>query len=185
MDSNIYSLIPKHKISGILQTLHSFTGLSIDLIDSAGRLLLRFGESPNYCSILKNTIFTNDECFRMHNKAGRHAQRIGEAYIFSCHANLNHIAFPLINHDELLGSIIIGPFLMDKPDSTLISDHASARAVRRAGRHTGHRALPRQRPQTAGGLPAHAAHAGRAYAPHGDAEEDVSAGEDKRDDTGL
>ena len=124
MESKIYSLIPKRKISGILQTLHSFTGLSIDLIDSSGSLLLRYGDSTKYCFILKNSIFTNEECFTLHTKAGIHAQKIGEAYIFSCHANLNHIAFPLINHDELLGSIIIGPFLMDKPDSTLVSDLA-------------------------------------------------------------
>ena len=57
-------------------------------------------------------------------KAGKTAQQLGEAYIFACQANLNHIAFPLINSGELLGSVIIGPFLMDQPDSTLVSDLA-------------------------------------------------------------
>lgn len=61
------------------------------------------------------------ECFALHLKAGQRAQKVSQAYIFSCHANLNHIAFPLINREELLGSVIIGLFLMDKPDSTLIS----------------------------------------------------------------
>ena len=48
---------------------------------------------------------------------------LGETYIFSCHANLNHIVFPLINKNALFGSILVGPtFLMDEPDSLLISD---------------------------------------------------------------
>ena len=58
------------------------------------------------------------------HEGGKDGQVLGEAYIFACQANLNHIAFPLINSGELLGSVIIGPFLMDQPDSTLVSDLA-------------------------------------------------------------
>lgn len=126
MESKIYSFISKDRLSDILNTLHSFTGLAIDLIDADGTMLQTYGKSTKYCAILKNSIFTKNECFNVHFKAGKHAQRVGEAYIFSCHANLNHIAFPLINHDNLLGSIIIGPFLMDKPDNTLVSDLAES-----------------------------------------------------------
>ena len=46
--------------------------------------------------------------------------KLGEAYIFTCHADLNHIAFPLIHQEELLGVVVAGPFLMDAPDSTLV-----------------------------------------------------------------
>ena len=45
---------------------------------------------------------------------------IGETYIFSCHAGLNHIVFPLINKNTLFGSILVGPFLMEAPDSLLV-----------------------------------------------------------------
>ena len=121
MSSKIYSLISKGRITGILNTLHSFTGLSIDLIDADGTLLESYGDTNSYCALLKNDLFSESDCARIHFKAGRHAQKIGEAYIFTCHANLTHIAFPLISHNELLGSIIIGPFLMDKPDNTLIT----------------------------------------------------------------
>ncbi len=121
MGSNIYSLVPKDKLSGVLKTLHSFTGLSIDLIDGDGTLLQSYGDTTKYCALLKGDVFTSEQCFRIHYKAGRHAQKIGEAYIFTCHANLTHIAFPLISRSELLGSVIVGPFLMDKPEYTLVS----------------------------------------------------------------
>lgn len=124
MAGGIYSLIPAQRLQDVLKTLQAFTGISIQLIDHDGTLLLSYGKVTRYCSILKKNVFTEGECFALHMKAGQRAQKIGQAYIFSCHANLNHIAFPLINQEELLGSVIIGPFLMDEPDSTLISDIA-------------------------------------------------------------
>lgn len=124
MSSAIYSLIPEDRLTDILSTLQAYTGISNQLIDDRGTLLASFGTVTSYCALLKKHVFEKEECFQLHLKAGQRAQKIGEAYIFSCHANLNHIAFPLINQDQLLGSVIIGPFLMDKPDSTLVSDIA-------------------------------------------------------------
>ena len=124
MAGGIYSLIPAQRLQEVLKTLQVFTGISIQLIDYDGTLLLSYGELTGYCAILKKNVFTAGECFTLHMKAGQRAQKIGQAYIFSCHANLNHIAFPLIDRQELLGSVIIGPFLMDEPDSTLISGMA-------------------------------------------------------------
>ena len=37
---------------------------------------------------------------------------------------MNNIAFPLIDRNKLLGTIIVGPFLMDTPDSTILSSFA-------------------------------------------------------------
>ena len=58
----------------------------------------------------------------MHISASKKAIDLGEAYIFACHADLNHIVYPLISKNVILGSILVGPFLMDTPDSILISD---------------------------------------------------------------
>lgn len=127
MSASIFSLAPEARVKDILSKLQSFTNLAIQLIDSSGQLLMSFGQSTSYCSILKKQVFDQSTCFQLHKNAGRYAQALGEAYIFTCHANLNHIAFPLILDQELLGSVIIGPFLMDEPDSTLVSDLAERR----------------------------------------------------------
>lgn len=124
MEGGIFSLVSKELITEVLGNLQEFTGLAIQLIDSSGTLVMSFGQSASYCAVLKKQVFDKKECFDLHRKAGQRAQTLGESYIFSCHANLNHIAFPLINQGELLGSVIIGPFLMDTPDSTLVSDLA-------------------------------------------------------------
>ena len=124
MTTSIFSFVPEARVNAVLSNLQAFTGLAIQLIDSKGNMIMSFGQSTSYCAILKKKVFDKSECFRLHMKAGKTAQVLGEAYIFACQANLNHIAFPLINSGELLGSVIIGPFLMDQPDSTLVSDLA-------------------------------------------------------------
>ena len=129
MAASLFSLVPETRVRDVLGNLQAFTGLAIQLIDGSGQLLMSFGQSTGYCSILKKQVFGKQTCFQLHQNAGRYAQSLGEAYIFACHANLNHIAFPLILGDELLGSVILGPFLMDAPDSTLVSDLAERRQL--------------------------------------------------------
>ena len=129
MAASLFSLVSEARVRDVLGNLQAFTGLAIQLIDGSGQLLMSFGQSTGYCSILKKQVFDKETCFRLHRNSGRYAQTLGEAYIFACHANLNHIAFPLILGDELLGSVILGPFLMDTPDSTLVSDLAERRKL--------------------------------------------------------
>lgn len=124
MSASLFSFVEEARVRDILSNLQAFTGLSIQLIDGNGELLMSFGRTTGYCAILKKHVFDKNVCFQLHANAGKRAQELGEAYIFACHAQLNHIAFPLINRDELLGSVIIGPFLMDIPDSTLVSELA-------------------------------------------------------------
>lgn len=121
MAVSLYTLVSEERLHDVLETLYAFTGLPIQLMDEGGELLQTFGEATRYCALLKTHIFTNGECRQLHLKAGQRAQALGEAYVFCCHANLNHIAFPLQSQGELLGSIIVGPFVMDTPDSTLVS----------------------------------------------------------------
>lgn len=121
MSHGVFSLIPEERLESVLETLHDFTELPLHLIDESGEVLMRFGKDTGYCRLLHKHIFKADDCSRLHVQAGRRAQELGDAYIFTCHSNLNHIAFPLINQGDMLGCIIIGPFLMDAPDSTLIS----------------------------------------------------------------
>lgn len=129
MSAGLFSFVPESRIKDILGNLQAFTGLAIQLIDGSGQLLMSFGQSTSYCAVLKKQVFDKETCFQLHKNAGSYAQKLGEAYIFACHANLNHIAFPLVMEQELLGSVILGPFLMDVPDSTLVSELAERKNI--------------------------------------------------------
>lgn len=120
MTNGIYSLIPRQRLQAVLETLHQYTELRVQLIDDGGNVLCTFGGSTAYCGELHRHLFPAETCNQLHADAGRQAKSLGEAYIFTCHADLNHIAFPLIDGGVLLGTVIVGPFLMDTPDSTFI-----------------------------------------------------------------
>lgn len=129
MAAGLFEFVSREYIADVLETLHKYTQLPLQLLDARGEKLLSYGERTRYCALLQENVFTPRACEDLHRKAGARAQAVGEAYIFSCHAQLNHIAFALFNGDELLGSILIGPFLMDQPDSTLIAEVIAQKRV--------------------------------------------------------
>lgn len=122
MAAELFSRVPSQRLKAVLENLHAFTALPIRLIDNQGVQLMTFGESPRYCRLLQHNLFPEKGCLAVCLQVGQRAKKLGEPYIFSCHADLNHIAYPLLHQGELLGYIIVGPFLMDRPDSTLITN---------------------------------------------------------------
>ena len=129
MSNGIFTLISEEKLEDVLATLHALMDIPIRMIDTDGNDLIALGTPTQYCRMLQKSAFGFEACRRQAIDAGVRAQVLGEAYVFSCKANLNLIAFPLINRSQLLGTILIGPFLMDTPDSTLVSDLADGYTI--------------------------------------------------------
>ena len=109
MPDALFELIPREHLSDILTHIHSYTGLPLRLIDPAGRELMGFGVPMACCRLLSD----ESACEVVHRKAGEQAKALGEGYIFACEAGLNHIAYPLADRETLLGTVLLGPFLMD------------------------------------------------------------------------
>lgn len=122
MQPILYSIIEKQKLRELLETFYQCINLPIQVLDETGEVLDAFGDCHNYCKIFKHFLPKGESCTKLHSNASKLAMSLGETYIFSCHSNLNHIVFPLTNNNVLLGSILAGPFLMDEPDSLLLSD---------------------------------------------------------------
>lgn len=122
MQPILYSIIEKRKLRELLETFYQCINLPIQVLDETGEILDAFGDCHNYCKIFKHFLPKGESCTKLHSNASKLAMSLGETYIFSCHSNLNHIVFPLTNNNVLLGSILAGPFLMDEPDSLLLSD---------------------------------------------------------------
>lgn len=120
----LYSIVDRETLHSMLETFYGCIGLPIQVIDEHGEFLEEFGSASHFCRCITPFFPAGDTCEKMHISAGKRAILLGEPYIFSCHANLNHIVFPLINRQDFLGSILVGPFLMDEPDSILLADLA-------------------------------------------------------------
>ena len=124
MNSYIYSVIPKEVLKDILCSFSVCTGVPIQALDADGKVVESAGEFPKFCEYFESYICVceKDACEKMHISAGRRASELGESYIFSCHANLNHIVFPVMSKDTIFGTVLAGPFIMDDPDSLLLLD---------------------------------------------------------------
>ena len=119
---HIYTVVKKEQLQDMLSSFSYCFDLPIQLIDENGMTLEHYGQVAPYCTLFKKHLPPEDSCAKLHVRAAKHAVALGETYIFSCHSNLNHIVFPLINNDAFFGSILVGPFLMEEPDAMLISD---------------------------------------------------------------
>ena len=123
----LYSLIAKEALSKRLDELSQCLNIPARLLDAEGNQLEQHGETGAYCALLKARAFC--DCVRTYLKAGRIACEPGESYVFSCHAELNHIAFSLVRRKQLLGTVIVGPFRMDAPQSMPLSGLADKRRL--------------------------------------------------------
>lgn len=122
MEPYLYNVVNKNHLSEMLESFNECMNIPIQVLDENGRILMSCGKTTGFCSLFKKKLPPDDTCAKLHSKASKTATKLGEPYIFSCHAGLNHIVFPLINQNALLGSILAGPFLMDEADSVLIED---------------------------------------------------------------
>ena len=122
MQPLLYNIIDRHHLHNMLETFYQCINLPIQILNEKGEILDSFGQTHAYCRIFKKFLPVNESCMKLHANASKLAMSLGEAYIFSCHSNLNHIVFPLSNNNILLGSILAEPFMMDQPDSLTLSN---------------------------------------------------------------
>lgn len=118
----LYTLVPEETLKSMAVTFNSCIHLPLQIINEEGQILVSEGKCPHFCSLFQKHLPSYESCEKLHISASKKAISLGEPYIFACHADLNHIVYPLISKQSFLGSILVGPFLMDTPDSILISD---------------------------------------------------------------
>ncbi len=122
MSDYLFQYYPEKKLQEILQLYHTCTGLLVRLMDEEGTVLHHVGSAEPYCIEFMKHLPPNDSCQKQHLEAAGQAVRFGESYLFSCHAGLIHIAYPILNKKTMLGAIIAGPFLLEEPDASMILD---------------------------------------------------------------
>jgi len=125
-ESYLFSIIEKERLEKMLDAFYECIGIPIQVIDQYGQSLMRRGQFPAFCRPFQEKLTGESSCQAVHLKASQSSVAFGGSYIFSCHANLNHIAYPFVSRGAFLGAALAGPFLMEKPDSMLILDIAKS-----------------------------------------------------------
>ncbi len=96
MSQSLYSVVDKDTLHNIVEAFYGCIKLPIQVIDEDGNFLESFGDTGKFCSFFQKHLPPEDTCQKMHVGASKRAISLGEPYIFSCHAHLNHIVYPLI-----------------------------------------------------------------------------------------
>ena len=122
MDPYLFSVVKKEELKDMLETFYKCTKIPIQLLDEKGNQLESYGENVAFCELFRKGLPKYDDCTVQHSNASKKAMSLGEPYIFSCRANLNHIVFPLINKEALLGAVLVGPFILDEFNSIVMDD---------------------------------------------------------------
>ena len=126
MKPALYTKIQPKQLEKLLKCLHSCLDLPVSVLDENGNVLCGLGLSLSFClcfkKILPRRSGGEDPCHKLHAEAGKRAMKSGNSFIFSCHANLSHLSFPLNSGRQQLGSILIGPFFTDTPDPDMFVD---------------------------------------------------------------
>ncbi len=118
----LYTVVDQKKLNEMLTAFHCCTGLPVRILDDKGHALDPDTSGCAYCAIFRKYAKSDDMCENVHLKACRYSISLGETYIFTCPAGLNHIVFPLMNKESLFGSVLVGPFLLNAPDAIMLSD---------------------------------------------------------------
>ncbi len=120
--SPLYAFVEKNQLREMLCTFEACIGLPVQIIDQEGNILESVGNAPKFCREFSRFFPKGETCEGIHTAAGKRAVEMGESYLFSCHTNLNHIVFPLISQNCFLGSVLVGPFLLEEPDPEFMVD---------------------------------------------------------------
>jgi len=120
MKSAIFQEIKKELLDDVLQSFFCCVHLPVQLLDENGVVLMNYGGMNDYCAFIQKFLRPGETCTVFHQKAAFNALRIGDAYTFTCHSDLNHIVYPIVYDERFLGSVLVGPFLMEPPDTSML-----------------------------------------------------------------
>ena len=107
-----------------MNALSALTDTNARVLDSGGKVLAMCGEDCEYCRLFRRYLPEGESCDALHALAGRRALDLGEAYLFSCHAGVCHIAMPLLSEGSFEGSILMGPFVIGECDPQIVQEAA-------------------------------------------------------------
>ncbi|HEX3029152.1 MAG TPA: PocR ligand-binding domain-containing protein [Clostridia bacterium] len=104
----------------VLQTFQDNFALGMNIasvtVDRNGSPVTEPSSYTKFCIDFTHSTKTGDDrCAASHKKAGEEAARTGRPYIFTCHAGLTDFAAPIIVDGELLGTILGGQILTERP----------------------------------------------------------------------
>ncbi|MBN2853555.1 MAG: PocR ligand-binding domain-containing protein [Clostridia bacterium] len=100
------------------------TEVTVRIINKEGIVLHGFSNDESVCKICRHAQ-ENDQkkCRETYIYGCSQAEKYGGKYVFFCHMGLTLWVCPIIEEDQLVGSIVAGPVIMMEPDDFILEDY--------------------------------------------------------------
>ncbi|MDD3224102.1 MAG: PocR ligand-binding domain-containing protein [Clostridium sp.] len=95
------------------------TGMNIAsvTVDKEGKAVTKPSSYTKFCGFTQSTKKGENRCAESHLKGGQEAARTGKPYVYKCHAGLIDFAAPITIDGRLIGTILGGQILTQKPNT--------------------------------------------------------------------
>lgn len=117
-NGDLFEYVSKDVLTRILASFTTATGLHAIIVDREGYPILP--EAPrkdsDFCKLIHSNPLGTRKCIATYCRAGEQAVKLGEPYIFRCHAGLVAFCAPIIIDGKSFGSIICDQVLMWEPE---------------------------------------------------------------------
>lgn len=124
-DVSIFDVVEPDMLKNLLNSFVLATGLGAIFIDPVGQNSIvpnGYDEVCPFCKTVRSCPMGIERCKESMVKGGELASKLGEPYIFRCHAGLIEFSAPIMFEDIYLGSISCGPALMWNWDEIAINE---------------------------------------------------------------
>lgn len=108
--------INKGRVKEIMESFHILTGITLVLICTDGKTILKYPEGNNvFCSCMKAGKRTGKLCMECDERALEYCRMENALYMYHCHAGLLEACMPLFLEREVVGYLMLGQ-ITDDPD---------------------------------------------------------------------
>ncbi len=125
LDINVKEIVDKTLLQRMLNSFALATNLGVTVVDKNGDILLSSEQYPGicgFCELIRSQEEGLRRCKESAAKGGELSSKLGEPYIFRCHAGLIEWAAPILLDDKYYGAFLCGQVLMWDLDDIAIKE---------------------------------------------------------------
>lgn len=118
---DLKQILGEEVINELRHIFHEATGMAITFtpLSRGGKVdFYPKEERSSFCKLICSTLYGRKRCLRCDKDAIKKAFQMKAPYIYTCHAGLIDIVVPLILRGKLVGSLLSGQLLTQKPKLT-------------------------------------------------------------------
>ena len=109
-------ILNKQNIKSILEDFYKLTNIRIAFYSQDQKVFHAYPQNiSTFCEMIRKNSVIDGKCRECDRFAFRQAEQSGELYLYECHAGLYEAISPIILEEKLLGYLMIGQVLPQKP----------------------------------------------------------------------